>query len=345
MAVNAQHITDRYAIYHGDSCIVLGQIPSSTIDMALFSPPFADLYCYSDNPADLGNCRNYEEFWEHFALIIDHLARLVKPGRLCCVHCCDIPAMKERDGYIGLKDFPGDVIKHFEARDFIYHSRHIIWKDPLIEATRTKSLGLMHKQLVKDSTLSRAGIPDYLLTFRRDGVNTIPVAHPHGLQHYAGRNEPTETGVKRSHAIWRAYASPVWMDIRQTNTLDAKPGRDPEDEKHLCPLQLDVIERACVLWSNPGETVLTPFAGVGSEVYGAVVNGRRGIGIELKESYYRQMCRNLESAEAASSEQAAMLFSEDDMQEHPEGDTRKHAEWGGNVAPVAKVVAPRKKRQ
>lgn len=295
MAILDQVITDQYAIYNGDCCEVLATLPDDSMDFSIFSPPFADLYCYSDNDADLGNCGSYDEFFKHFGFAISNLRRVIKPGRLCAVHCIDIPAMKERDGYIGLKDFPGDIIRAFEAAGFIYHSRHIIWKDPLIEATRTKAIGLMHKQLCKDSSMSRAGLPDYLLAFRVPGENAIPITHPEGLSKYAGKNDPGETGVKRSHNIWRAYASPVWMDIRQTHTLDAKPGRDPEDEKHLCPLQLDVIERAITLWTNPGETVLTPFLGVGSEVYGAVSLNRKGVGIELKPSYFSQAVKNIAS--------------------------------------------------
>lgn len=295
MAILDQVITDRYAIYNGDCCEVLATLPDDSMDFSIFSPPFADLYCYSDNDADLGNCGSYEEFFQHFGFVIANLCRVIKPGRLCAVHCIDIPAMKERDGYIGLKDFPGDIIRAFDAAGFIYHSRHAIWKDPLIEATRTKAIGLMHKQLCKDSAMSRAGLPDYLLAFRVPGENAVPIAHPEGLSKYAGKNDPGETGVKRSHNIWRAYASPVWMDIRQTLTLDAKAGRDPEDEKHLCPLQLDTIERAITLWSNPGETVLTPFLGVGSEVYGAVSLDRKGVGIELKPSYFAQAKKNIAS--------------------------------------------------
>ena len=273
-------------------------LPDGKVDLALFSPPFADLYCYSDSPMDLGNCKNYDEFFIHFGFVVEQLARIIKPGRNCAVHCMDIPAMKERDGFIGIKDFSGDIIRLFQKHGFIYHSRHTIWKDPLIEATRTKALGLMHKQLQKDSTRSRAGLPDYLLAFRNAGDNTIPVTHPDGLDSYAGSDEmPRAEGIKRSHNIWRAYASPVWMDIRQTNTLNAKAAREADDEKHLCPLQLDVIDRACVLWSNPGEVVFTPFMGVGSEVYGAVLNGRKGIGAELKGTYYQQAVRNLASAE------------------------------------------------
>jgi DNA modification methylase len=296
MAVSDQVINEKYAIYNGDCVQVMRALPSGVVDFSVFSPPFADLYCYSDSDADLGNCRSYGEFFEHFGFVIEQLFRLIKPGRICAVHCIDIPAMKERDGYIGLKDFPGDIIRAFQKAGFIYHSRHVIWKDPLIEATRTKAIGRMHKQLCKDSSRCRSGLPDYLLAFRVPGDNVTPITHANGLEKYCGKNDPGGQGVSRSHNIWRSYASPVWMDIRQTLTLDAKKARDPEDEKHLCPLQLDVIERACVLWSNPGEVVLTPFMGVGSEVYGAIVNGRRGLGIELKPSYYRQAVKNCAAA-------------------------------------------------
>lgn len=295
MAVKDQTITDRYALYNGDCCEVLKTLPDGKIALSLFSPPFADLYSYSDSPNDMGNCRNYGEFFEHFAFAVAELRRVMMPGRLVTVHCIDIPAMKERDGYIGLKDFPGDIIRLFQDHGFVYHSRHVIWKDPLIEATRTKAIGLMHKQLCKDSTRCRAGLPDYLIGFRSEGDNSIPVSHGEGLTQYCGANDPKGQGVSRGHNIWRRYASPVWMDIRQTRTLNARAARDADDEKHLCPLQLDVIERACVLWSNPGEVVLTPFMGVGSECYGAVLNGRKAIGIELKPSYYRQAVRNMES--------------------------------------------------
>ena len=299
MAVTDQLIRPKYAIYNGDSVEVLSGLPDAKVDMAIFSPPFADLYCYSDHPQDMGNSRNYAEFFQHFAFLVNQLARIMKPGRNVCVHCMDIPAMKERDGFIGIKDFSGDLIRAFEAAGFIYHSRHVIWKDPLIEATRTKALGLMHKQLQKDSIMSRAGLPDYLLTFRAPGVNAVPITHEEGLTSYAGKTNPAigATGISKSHNIWRAYASPIWMDIRQTRTLNAKAAREPEDEKHICPLQLDVIERACVLWSNPGEVVLTPFMGVGSECYGAVINGRKAIGIELKTAYYNQAVKNLADAE------------------------------------------------
>jgi len=298
MAILNQTIKPKYAIYNGDCIEVMRDLPDESVHFSVFSPPFADLYCYSDSPMDLGNCKNYDEFFVHFGFVVEQLARIIKPGRSCAVHCMDIPAMKERDGFIGIKDFSGDIIRLFQKHGFVYHSRHTIWKDPLIEATRTKALGLMHKQLQKDSTRSRAGLPDYLLAFRNAGENTIPVTHPEGLESYAGSDEiPRADGIKRSHNIWRAYASPVWMDIRQTNTLNAKTAREADDEKHLCPLQLDVIERALTLWSNPGEVMFTPFMGVGSEVYGAVLNGRKGMGAELKTAYYNQAVRNLAEVE------------------------------------------------
>jgi len=298
MAVLNQIIKPKYAIFNGDCIEVMRDMPSASVHLSVFSPPFADLYCYSDSPMDLGNCKNYDEFFIHFGFVVEQLARIIKPGRNCAVHCMDIPSMKERDGVIGIKDFSGDIIRLFQKHGFVYHSRHTIWKDPLIEATRTKALGLMHKQLQKDSIMSRAGLPDYLLAFRNAGTNETPITHPEGLESYAGSEAmPMAYGIKRSHNIWRAYASPVWMDIRQTNTLNAKNAREADDEKHLCPLQLDVIDRACTLWSNPGETVFTPFMGVGSEVYAAVINGRRGVGVELKTSYYQQAARNLATAE------------------------------------------------
>lgn len=305
MAVIDQKITDDYAIYHGDCCEVMESMPDDSVGMSVFSPPFADLYCYSSSPRDLGNSKSYDDFFEQFAIVAEHLCRLIKPGRICAVHCMDIPSMKERDGIIGVKDFSGDIIRCFQSVGFVYHSRVLIWKDPLIEATRTKALGLMHKQLCKDSCMSRMGLPDYMLAFRVPGENETPVQHPDGLTEYAGSSDPGGHGIKRSHNIWRAYASPVWMDIRQTRTLNRDGARDKNDEKHICPLQLDVIDRACVLWSNPGETVLTPFMGVGSEVYGAVANGRRGIGIELKDSYYSQAVKNVAQAGRAY-EQTAM---------------------------------------
>lgn len=289
-------ITDQYAIYNSDCIQVCAEMPDDSICYSIFSPPFADLYCYSDSDEDMGNCKNYDEFFIHVSFLLKELGRIIKPGRLVSIHCMDIPAMKERDGYIGVKDFSGDIIREMHKHGFIYHGRHVIWKDPLIEATRTKAIGLMHKQLCKDSAISRSGLPDYLLTFRKQGENQTPITHPDGLSKYCGSKDPGGEGIKRSHNIWRAYASPVWMDIRQTRTLNHKQARHENDEKHICPLQLDVIERGVLLYTNPGETVLTPFMGVGSECYGALINNRKAIGIELKESYYNQAKRNLEHA-------------------------------------------------
>lgn len=306
-----QVVTDNYALYNGDCVEVVQAIPDESMHMSVFSPPFADLYAYSDSPRDMGNCKNYDEFFVHFGVLVDELLRIMIPGRICAVHCMDIPSMKERDGVIGIKDFSGDLIRAFASRGWVYHSRTLIWKDPLLEATRTKALGLMHKQLCKDSTRSRCGLPDYLLAFRKPGDNPLPVEHPDGLTDYFGLDDPGGSGVKRSHNIWRAYASPVWMDIRQTLTLNKAGAREEKDEKHVCPLQLDTIRRAITLWSNPGETVFTPFLGIGSEIFGAVELGRRGVGVELKTSYFREACKNVARASRIESanESQAELFS------------------------------------
>ena len=276
----------------------------------------------------MGNCRTEEEFLQHFRYLVDELYRVTMPGRLLSFHCMDIPAMKERDGYIGLKDFPGDLIRLFQSAGFIYHSKVVIWKDPLIEATRTKALGLMHKQLVKDSAMCRQGLPDYLITVRKPGINKEPINHPEGLTEYVGIDEPNapqkEPTLKDSrkhrkismykadpvysHHVWRRYASPVWMDINQTNTLQRESAREHDDERHICPLQLDVIERALQLWTNPGDIVLDPFDGIGSTGYVAVKMGRRHIGIELKRSYWQQAVKNLEKAEIEAGQ--VSLFTE-----------------------------------
>jgi len=295
--VISQETGENWALYRGDCVESMAGIPDASVGLSVFSPPFAELYVYSNDPRDMGNSKNYAEFFEQLGFLVRQLRRVMQPGRSVAFHCMDIPAMKERDGYIGLKDFPGDLIRAFQAEGFIYHSRHVIWKDPLIEATRTKALGLMHKQLCKDSTKCRSGLPDYLIAMRAPGANENPVAHDNGLTTFAGENAPEGAGVKRSHNIWRRYASPVWMDINQSNTLNKARARGAEDEKHICPLQLDVIERAIELWSNPGDVVLSPFAGVGSEGYQAVRMGRRFIGMELKDTYYAEAVRNLKAAE------------------------------------------------
>jgi len=307
-----QYHDDYLSAYNGDCVDVINAVPDDTVHLSVFSPPFADLYSYSDSPRDMGNCKDYAEFFEHFGVLVEQLLRVTMPGRICAVHCMDIPSMKERDGVIGVKDFSGDIIRCFASFGWVYHSRTLIWKDPLIEATRTKAIGLMHKQLCKDSTMSRCGLPDYMLAFRKPGENPLPVSHPDGLTDYFGSEDPGGVGIKRSHNIWRAYASPVWMDVRQTLTLSKANARDEKDEKHVCPLQLDTIMRAVTLWSNPGDVVLTPFMGVGSEVYGAVKLGRRGVGIELKPSYYRQAVKNLRVAESRKTEvEQVGLFAEE----------------------------------
>lgn len=306
-----------WALYHGDCVEVIKGLPGNSIHYSIFSPPFASLYTYSNSERDMGNCKQEEDFFTHIQFLIDELYRVIIPGRLISFHCMDIPAMKERDGYIGLKDFPGDLIRAFEKVGFIYHSKVVIWKDPLIEATRTKAIGLMHKQIKKDSAMCRQGLPDYLITVRKPGTNPEPIPHPEGFTSFIGENEPNapksepamrdsrqhrresmcELDPVYSHQVWRRYASPVWMDINQSNTLNRESAREERDERHICPLQLDVIERALELWTNPGDIVLSPFAGIGSEIRSAVKMKRRGIGIELKESYFTQGVMNCKEAE------------------------------------------------
>lgn len=298
--INQKH-TDLYSIYNADCVEVCAGLPSNSIDFTIFSPPFSSLYTYSNSERDMGNSKDDEEFFMHFGYLVDHLFRLTKPGRIVAFHCMNIPAMKERDGYIGIKDFRGDLIRCFQQRGFIFHSEHCIWKDPLIEATRTKALGLMHKQLCKDSTICRSGLPDYLIAMRKPGENAEPVAHENGLDYFVGDNPPTTGNL--SHERWRRYASPVWMDIRQTYTLNAAAAREEDDERHVCPLQLDTIERGIQLWSNPGDVVMSPFMGIGSEGYVAVKDDRRFIGVELKEAYFTVAENNMKQAEEERKEQ------------------------------------------
>ncbi|WP_333664756.1 DNA-methyltransferase [Desulfobacter postgatei] len=292
-----QHNGESWIMYNGDSIEILDGIPDESIDYSLFSPPFSSLYTYSNSERDLGNCKSDEEFMTHFRFVADHLFRVIKQGRLVSVHCMLIPAMKERDGYIGLKDFRGDIIRLFQSVGFIFHAEVTIWKDPLIEATRTKALGLMHKQLCKDSSMCRQGLPDYIVTMRKPGENQDMIAHPNGLTSYAGTDE-IKSGTY-SHEVWRKYASPIWMDINQTYTLNKNGAREEKDERHVCPLQLQTIERCLTLWSNPNDVVLSPFAGIGSEGYQAVKMGRRFVGIELKQSYYNCAVQNIERVSTA----------------------------------------------
>lgn len=281
MKVLNQVIKERYALYNGDSAEVMQGLPSDSMDYSIFSPPFESLYTYSDSDRDLGNCRNEEEFYQQFDFIAKELYRIIKPGRLISVHCMDLPASLNNDGFIGLKDFPGKLIKVFEKVGFIYHSRVTIWKDPVVAMQRTKALGLLHKQIKKDSAMCRQGIADYIITLRKPGENKERITH-------TNETFPVEK--------WQQYASPVWMDINQSNTLNRKSARDERDEKHICPLQLDVIERCIELWTNEGDTVFTPFLGIGSEAYQALKMNRNAVGIELKESYFEQAVKNCENA-------------------------------------------------
>lgn len=273
-----QTITEQWALYRGDCVEVLAGLPAKSVDYSIFSPPFASLYTYSNSPRDMGNVRNDAEFFEHFGHLVRQLARVMKPGHNVSFHCMLMPTSKERDGYIGLKDFRGDLIRAFQSEGFIYASEACIWKDPVTAMQRTKALGLLHKTVRGNATMSRQGIPDYLVTMRAPGDVEDRVTH-----------DPSQYPVDK----WQKVASPVWMDIDPNDTLQFRSARENDDERHICPLQLEVIRRGIDLWTNPGDVVLTPFAGIGSEVFTAVEMGRRGIGIELKSSYYEQAVRNL----------------------------------------------------
>lgn len=279
MNILNQDMDNRFAVYNGDSVEVVKGIPDNSIHYTLFSPPFSSLYTYSNSDRDMGNCKGDDEFMEHFKYLAKELYRITMPGRLLSFHCMDLPMMKERDGVIGLKDFPALIRSVFEDCGFIYHSRVTIWKNPVTEMQRTKALGLLHKQIRKDSAMCRQGIPDYIITMRKPGDNSEHIAHTH-------ENFPVD--------VWQQYASPVWMDIKQSNTLQKKSAREDKDERHICPLQLDVIQRCIELWTNPGDIVLDPFAGIGSVPVTALLLNRRGLGIELKESYYIQAVANLQ---------------------------------------------------
>ena len=280
--VLAQEVTEKFALYHGDCVDVMRGMPDSSVHYSVFSPPFASLYTYSNSPRDMGNVRNESEFFAHFKFAIAELFRILKPGRLVSFHCMLMPTSKTRHGYIGLSDFRGDLIRAFQDGGFIHHSEVVIWKDPVTAMQRTKALGLLHKQIKKDSCMSRQGIPDYLVTMRKPGVNDEPVSH---------------TAEEFPVTLWQRYASPVWMDIDPSDTLQYRSAREHDDERHICPLQLEVIRRALKLWSNPGDVVFSPFAGIGSELYVALEEGRRAVGAELKTSYYEQARRNLLTVE------------------------------------------------
>lgn len=323
MAVANQEITDRYALYNGDCIEVMRDLPDEKIHLSVYSPPFAGLYHYSSSDEDLSNSRDYSQFFAHYEFVVRELFRLTMPGRMTAVHCMDVPS--GNSGSDHLTDFPGDIIRLHERLGFRYVARYHVWKEPLTVRNRTLTKALAHKAIVEDSSRCTVASADYLLVFRRKGNNPVPIAHPTGLTSYAGeRKVPSElhryrgwkgkqTENRYSHWIWRQYASAFWDDVRLDRVLPYREARDAEDEKHIHPLQLDVIDRCLTLWSNPEESILTPFMGVGSEVYSAVRNGRRGLGVELKPSYYRQAVQNVKLAETETedSEQSAFEFQRD----------------------------------
>lgn len=310
-------ITNAYALYLGDCCEVLPSIPDDSVHLSVYSPPFCGLYHYSSSERDMSNCRNRDEFFAHYAFLIEQIARVTMPGRITAVHCMDVP-----NGNGTLFDLPGEIVRLHEQHDMKFIARHAVWKEPLGVRLRTMARGLAHKQIVDDSALCDVASADYLLLFRKKGDNPIPIAHPVGLLNYAGeRKMPADilpfrgwtgpqTENRYSHWIWRQYASAFWDDVRIDRVLPFRDAREEDDEKHVHPLQLDVIERVVILRSNPGETVLTPFMGVGSEVYGAVLNGRKGIGVELKPSYYKQAVLNVAAALNERDREQVPLFSE-----------------------------------
>ena len=305
MAVIDQEITEDYAIYLADCMEVLPSLPGCKIHLSVYSPPFGGLYYYSSSVRDLSNCRDYSEFFKQYEYVVGEICRVTMPGRISCVHCADIPS--GNSGIDTLVDFPGDIIRLHQKYGFGYIARYCVWKEPLGVRNRTMAKNLSHKAIVEDSSRCSVASADYLLAFRKKGVNPVPIEHPEGLLEYVGERQipadllryrnwrGKQTENRYSHWIWRQYASAFWDDVRIGRVLPFKEARDEEDEKHIHPLQLDVIERCFVLWSNPGETVLSPFMGVGSEVYGALKNGRKAIGMELKRTYYEQARRNIGS--------------------------------------------------
>ncbi len=296
MQVIDQRVENGWALFHGDCVDVLRGLDESSIHYSVFSPPFASLYTYSASPRDMGNCGTHDEFFAQFRYLVPELLRVTKPGRLLSFHCMNLPTSKARDGVIGLTDFRGQLIREFMECGWIYHSEVCIWKDPVTAMQRTKALGLLHKQIKKDSCMSRQGIADYLVTMRKPGDNPERVTHTG-----AGDDMPVQ--------MWQQYASPVWMDIDPSDTLQYRSAREHDDERHICPLQLGVIRRAVKLWTNPGDTVLSPFAGIGSEGHVALTMGRRFIGAELKQSYYEQAARNLAEAAESTKRQTELFAS------------------------------------
>lgn len=312
-----QEITDDFALWNGDCIDVMNGFPKESVHLSIYSPPFGGLYHYSSSDRDLSNCKDYDEFFEHYRYVVDEIHRITMPGRMTAVHCMDVPS--GNSGCDFLMDFPGDIIRLHKDIGFNYIARYHVWKEPLGVRNRTMAKNLAHKTIVEDSSLCSVASADYLLVFRKSGKNPIPIKHPTGLHEYAGAREiPHEllrykgfdgkqTGNRYSHWIWRQYASAFWDDVRIDRVLPYKEARDSEDEKHVHPLQLDVIDRCIVLWSNPCEVVWTPFMGVGSEVYGAVMNLRKGMGAELKQTYYRQAVKNVYSAFESRPEQMGLF--------------------------------------
>lgn len=285
-----QYMDEHCALYNADSVEAVKMFDDNSIDEIIYSPPFSSLYTYSNSDRDLGNSKNDEEFFEHFDFLVADLLRVLKPGRIMAVHCMNLPTSKERDGYIGIKDFRGELIREFQKAGFIYHSEVCIWKNPVTAMQRTKALGLLHKQLKKDSCMSRMGIPDYVIFMRKPGDNPERVTH-------TNETFPVSEWQEYASPIWDELNSPVWWDINQSDTLNARVPHDSESERHICPLQLPVIERCIRMYSNKGDTIFTPFLGIGSEVYQAIKMGRRGIGIELKPAYFQTAIENIKNVE------------------------------------------------
>jgi len=322
MAIADQLITDKYALYNGDCLELMPTLPAGSIHFSIYSPPFAmlgggALYHYSSSERDMSNSRTYDEFFQMYGFIVDEIHRLTMPGRMTAVHCADIPT--GNSGGDALNDFPGDIIRLHAKHGFAYTGRYHVWKEPLGVRNRTMSKGLTHKTIIDDSSRCTVASADYLLLFRRTGANPVPITHPTGLMDYAGERVPpadvrkfrgwtgNQIENRYSQWIWRQYASAFWDDVRLGNVLPFREARETEDEKHVHALQLDVIARAVTRWSNPGERVFTPFMGVGSEVYGAVKDGRLGVGVELKPSYYRQAIKNLAALAEDVFEEATLI--------------------------------------
>lgn len=293
------HTTDRMTLYNGDCVEVTRQLPDEFAHFQIFSPPFANLYIYSDDLRDMGNCKNMDEFFEQFDYLIPELYRTLKTGRLCAVHCKQIVKYAGRDGVAGWTDFRGEIIRHFEKFGYVYHSEVVIWTDPVLEMQKTKTQRLLYCQLQRDASHTGIGMPEYLVIFRKWGDKELEEP----IKHYKTNELAKEDDAFEEQVVdldtWQRYASPVWFDIPRTAVLNCKAARDSEDEKHICPLQLPVIERAVELWTNPNDIVFTPFLGIGSEVYQALKMGRRGVGVELKESYFNQAVANCDGVSKA----------------------------------------------